>query len=145
MHRTRSPFRLLFPLLVLLTLACRRTAPLPREESDVACTLTSLTPLQGSESDPSTWIARFRIVNRAPGAMEYRGFAPASPIFREEVLREDRWEDVPLRYCGTGLVDQRLDAGGVLEVEFALPADGRFHRFRFGEPAAVTPPVSAPR
>ena len=134
------------PLLLLLVLAaaCTRPPPRPREESDVRCTLTRLAPVTDPGAPESTWVARFRIVNGGPTAVEYRGWAPESPIFEQEVQRGGTWERVPLGWCGTGLVQQRLDPGQSLELEFAVPADGNLHRFRFGDPAVVTEPVRAP-
>ena len=140
--------RFFLPFLLLLA-ACERNLPPPREESDVRCTLVRLAPAPGADphtpSDARTWIARFLVVNGAPVPIVYRGFTPDGPLFQEDVLREGAWQNVPMRWCGTGLVERSLACGAEVEVQFPLAPDGKTHRFRFGEPRVATPPVSAPR
>jgi hypothetical protein len=139
--------RKLAPLLLLLA-ACTRSSPPPREESDVRCTLVGLAPAPGADPDAPagarTWIARFRVVHGGPTPIVHRGYTPDGPLFQEQVLRDGAWRDVPIRWCGTGLVERSLACGAEVEVEFALAPDKQTHRFRFGEPVVATPPVSAP-
>jgi hypothetical protein len=141
--------RRLLPPLLLLVAACApgstRSSAKPREESDVRCTLVRFEALSDPLAEVPTWVARFRVVNGAPVPIEYLGYSPGSPLFQQEVLRDGTWENVPVGWCGTGLVRQSLRTGDAIEVDFAVPADGNAHRFRFGEPAVVTEAVRAPR
>lgn len=136
--------RRLLPLILLIVAACTPRASPLREESDVRCTLVRFTAMSDPLAEVQTWIGRVRVVNGGPTAIEYRGWSPDSPIFQQEVQKEGVWENVPVGWCGTGLVQQRLEPGAAIEVDFGVPADGRLHRFRFGEPAVVTEALRAP-
>ena len=131
-------------LLLAMAAACAPAPSRPREESDVRCTLVKFDPMSNPSAEVRTWVARVRVTNGGPTAIEYRGWAPDSPIFEQEVQKDGAWQRVPVGWCGTGLVDQRLEPGASIELDFAVPADGNLHRFRFGDPAVVTAALRAP-
>ncbi len=145
-ERVHLRFRIAAFCLALLPLACEHDHPRPRAESDVRCTLTSLEPVPGAQSDPPTWVAHLRIVNGTPSAVGYQGYSPRDPIYEAETLKDGAWTSEPMGFwCGTGLHGQSLRTGEAVEIQIFVPADRITRRFRFGKPAVVTPPICAPR
>jgi hypothetical protein len=87
--------------------------------------------------------ATYRATNRGKAAVEFRGFAADSPMYQREKLVDGRWKKDPLGWCGTGLQDLSLRPGKSMQFQTSFERDGQSYRFRFGEPAIVTPAVSA--
>ena len=106
--------------------------------TEVLCELVSVEP--NSDGLAS---ATFRATNRGKASVEFRGFAADSPMYEREKLRDGRWQKDPLGWCGTGLQDLSLKPGKSMQFQTSFERDGQSYRFRFGDPAIVTPAVSA--
>ena len=111
------------------------TAPIA---SEVTCELVSVEP--GADGYAT---ATFRATNRGKTPISFRGFAPDTPMYEREKLKDKRWKKDPLGWCGTGLQDLSLRAGKSMQFQTSFERDGQSYRFRFGDPAIVTPEVSS--
>ena len=86
---------------------------------------------------------REQLKNRGKTSVQFEGFAADSPMYQREKLVDDRWKKDPLGWCGTGLQDLSLRPGKSMQFQTTFERDGQSYRFRFGEPAIVTPAVSS--
>ena len=106
--------------------------------SDVICELVSVE--NGTDGYAT---ATFRASNHGKTSVAFRGFAADSPMYVREKLKDGSWRKDPLGWCGTGLQDLRLEPGKSMQFQTSFERDGQSYRFRFGDPAVVTPAVSA--
>jgi len=133
---------LLASLALLLAPSCGRSIPVAPSsgapEGGIRCELIGVEKVTDAD-----WSASFRVENGSPRAFRFQGFGMDSPLFEQEVLEDGEWKPVPVGWCGTGLSEQVLRPGSRMQFTAPVPGDGKSYRFRFGEPALVTPPVAA--
>ena len=127
----------------MILAACSRSGqpstPPVASAGAVRCTLISLHGPGGPEAES----ASFLVENGTAFPVTYRAYAKGQPLYEIEDLEGGVWTPTPpLVLCGTRIERFTLAPGETVTLNVGLPADGKQHRYKFGEPLVVTPPVS---
>lgn len=79
----------------------------------------------GGEWSPyGSYLSNIRLSNPSKETISFEGYAPESPVYVVETRQLGGWKDEDASWCGVGLREQHMPAGGEIRFQVAAP-EGR--------------------